>query len=547
MSGPQSVGRSGAVMAAGTLVSRVAGLARASLLASVIGAAGLTADAFGAGNTMPNVFYLLLAGGALQAVLVPQIVRARLRPDGEEFIARIITLSIALVVATTVLLTAAAPLLVRIYFRADDPAAISLAVVFAVVCMPQVLFYGLFTILGQILTANNRFFAFTWAPALANVVAIAGLLAFRAAGYPLVSPPGEWTAPMVALVAGTATVSIAIQASALVVALRRTGFRYRPVWGVRGHGLGEVSNVAKWTFASVVVQQVGFAVTSSVLTRATQLGDDAGVTVPGLASFLNAQLMMMLPHGLVTVSLVTALYPRLSEAAAVADTRRVMRYHEQGLRTPAVLILPGVALVLVTAPLVTSTFFFDVDRVGTDAVAAVLVGLFGGVVPMGWLYLNDRIFYAHQQTWWSFVTQCVVTGTATAIALVSATLPPVRTAMVLAFGQTIAYVIGAAVGFAVLRRQHGPLGLTGAASVYLRVGVPAALTAAALGLGIRMLFPTLGVERGVETFVAGSVVLAAAGAIELAVTWGVAHLLGVPEVGRLLEPVLRRVRGLRRR
>src|SRR5688572_18494806 len=81
-----SVGRAGAVMAAGSLVSRLVGLARAALLIGVIGTTGYAADAFTTANNLPNQFYLLIAGGTLNAVLVPQIVRAKLRPDGDEFV-----------------------------------------------------------------------------------------------------------------------------------------------------------------------------------------------------------------------------------------------------------------------------------------------------------------------------------------------------------------------------------------------------------------------------------------------------------------------------
>ncbi|MGL5816397.1 MAG: lipid II flippase MurJ, partial [Phycicoccus sp.] len=171
-----SVGRSGAVMAAGSLVSRAAGLLRATLLASVIGTFGLSASAFYAANTLPNQFYLLLAGGVLNAVLVPQILRARQRPDGgEEFVSRLITVTILLLGVATLVLTVLAPVVVRLYYRVEDPAAVQLAQVFAVICMPQVFFYGLYTLLGQVLASDDRFFAFTWAPALANLVAVAGL------------------------------------------------------------------------------------------------------------------------------------------------------------------------------------------------------------------------------------------------------------------------------------------------------------------------------------------------------------------------------------
>lgn len=542
----QSVGRSGAVMAAGTLVSRVAGMLRATLLASVIGTTGLAAEAFTVANTLPNSLYLLLAGGTLNAVLVPQIIRARTRPDGgEDFVNRLITAAIALFVVASVLLTALSPFLVRLYFETSDEQALRLATVFAFVCIPQVLFYGLFTIFGQVLNANGRFAAFTWAPLVANLVAIGGLLWFRAESLPLRAAPEAWTPRMIAILAGTATLSIALQAAALVVPLRRLGFRYRPRWGLRGHGFGQVSDVAKWSFGSIVVVQIGYWVTTKVLTRAASEGERLGVEgAAGIAAFNPAQLLMMLPHGLVTVSLVTALYTQLSEAASRDDHATVMRHHEQGLRIPAPLLLPVVALVLATVPLVTATFFFDNPLTDTEAIAAVLVGLFGGIVPLGWVYLNDRVFYAQQQTFWSFRTQLVVTGISVTVALVASTLHPSWTGTVLAFGQTGAYVVGAAVGWVVLRRRHGRIGLRGAASVYLRVGLPAVVTAVVLGLAIRALFPDFGEERGLGALLEGTAILGVAGVIQLAVTWGVAHLLGVEEVGRLVAPVGRRVRGL---
>jgi putative peptidoglycan lipid II flippase len=529
-------------MASGTFVSRVVGLVRAALLTGVIGTTGYAADAFTTANTLPNQFYVLIAGGVLNAILVPQIVRAKLRPDGDEFVNRIITLSLALLAVATVLLTVAAPLLVRIYYNVDDPEALRLATVFAVVCLPQIFFYGLYTILGQVLNAHGRFAGYMWAPALANIVAVIGLVWFKQAGYPLQAAPGSWTPEMVAVLAGTATLSIVIQALSLLVPLRRIGFRYRPVWGVRGHGLGEVSQVAKWTFASIVVSQLGYVVTSNVLTRATRLGVADGEPAAGIAAFAPALLIVMLPHGLVTVSLVTALYTRLSEAASHGDHAAVLRYHDQGLRLPSIILVPGIVLLGVLAPYVASTFFFTNSLEETRAIAVVLAGLAWVVIPMAWTYLNDRVFYAHQMTWMSFRLQCVTTGVATVGALVAATLAPQVTAFALSLGQVVAYVAAAAVGFWVLRRRHGHLGLRATGLVHLKLAVPAVVTALALLWVIGARWPDLGETRGLPGLLAGGLVLAGAGLVQLSVTWGVASALGVREVGALLEPVRRRVR-----
>jgi putative peptidoglycan lipid II flippase len=538
----QSLGRAGAVMASGTLVSRMLGLVRAALLTGVIGTTGFAADGFTAANSLPNTFYLLIAGGAVNAIFVPQIVRAKLRPDGDEFVNRIITISLAILAGATVLMTLLAPLAVRLFYNVHNEAALGLATVFAVICLPQIFFYGLYTILGQVLNANGRFAGYMWAPALANIVAIAGLVWFQRAGFPTSAAPADWTPEMIAILAGSATLSIVVQALALVFPLRRIGFRYRPVWGIRGHGLGEVSSVAKWTFGSIVVSSLGLVVTSRVLTRATDLGADAGDPVAGLAAFNPALLIAMLLHGLITVSLITALYTRLSEAASRGDSAQVMRYHHQGMRLPSVILVPGVVFVGVLAPYVAATLFFKNTLEETRAIAVVLAGLIWLVIPMAWTYLNDRVFYAHQMTWMTFRLQCVSTSLSTVGALVAATMVPSLTAFTLSIGQALAYVVTASVGFTVLRRRHGHLGLRGTGAVYLKLAAPAVATALALYWAIHTFLPDLGETRGVRGFVTGIIVLGVAGMIELSVTWGVAHALGVREIGAALEPFTRRLR-----
>ena len=538
----QSVGRAGAVMAAGTFVSRIVGLVRTAMLTGVIGTTGYAADGFTAANTLPNSFYILIAGGALNAILVPQIVRAKMRPDGDEFVNRIITLALAALFGATVLATLLAPVIVPLYYRTSSEEALGLAVVFAYICLPQVFFYGLYTILGQVLNANGRFAGYMWAPALANVVAVAGLVAFLQMGFPRNAAPGDWTPAMIAVLGGSATVSIVAQAVCLVIPLRRMGFRYRPVWGVRGVGLGEVSNVAKWTFGSIVVSQLGFLVTSNVLTRATSLGEQAGNPTAGLAAFSPALLLVMLPHGLVTVSLVTALYTRLSEAASRDDHEAVMGYHSQGLRLPSVVLVPGVVLIGVLAPQVAATFFFTNSLEQTRAIALVLQGLVWMVLPMAWTYLNDRVFYAHQMTWMSFRIQCVTTGLSSLGALVASRLDPSVTAFALSLGQSCSVVVSAAVGFWVLRRMHGRLGLRSVAATYLKLLVPAVVTALALAWAIGALLPSFGQLRGVGGLLTGGLVLGVAAVVQLAVTWGVARALGVREVGEALAPLTRRLR-----
>src|SRR5674476_1694768 len=139
-------------MAAGTIASRVLGMVRAAMVLAVVGA-GLTGDAWDVANTLPNIIYLLLAGGVLNAVLVPQITQAASHADGgREYVDRLLTIAITGIALIAVVFTVAAGLLVRVYSTAKWNADVrSLSIAFALICMPQIFFYGLYTLLGQVL------------------------------------------------------------------------------------------------------------------------------------------------------------------------------------------------------------------------------------------------------------------------------------------------------------------------------------------------------------------------------------------------------------
>jgi putative peptidoglycan lipid II flippase len=535
---PVAVARSGLVMAAGTLSSRLLGLVRVVLLAGIIGTTGLTAEAFQVANTLPNQFYLILAGGILNAVLVPQIIKADTHADGGlAFVNRIITLSLLLLVAATTVTMLAGPFLVRLYFDTRDESALALSTTFAFVCLPQIFFYGLYTVLGQLLTARGRFAAYMWAPVVANVVALSGLVAFLALGLPEKARPGEWTPLMIGVLGGSATLSIALQALFLLIPLRRMGFSYRPTFGFRGVGLGSASRVAKWTFAAVLIAQLGFVVTSKVLTWATD-SVPPDEFVPGRASFDTAFLLFMLPHSLVTVSLVTALYTRMARAVA-SDNRAELRADLlKGLRLPAVVLVPGVVVAIVFAPVLLRAFLVRNTLAETDAVALVTTALLFGVIPYGWLYLSDRFFYAHEDARTPFVVQLLVTGLSVVGALVGRGLGPHSAAATIGLTQSMAYAVGAGLGFVLIRRRLGGIGLWPVVSTYLRLGIPAVLLALVARWLVGAVLPDLLREGKVVSmgvaFVAGVFVLTG--------TWLAAHTLRVPEVGELLGPLLRRLR-----
>ncbi|KRF23270.1 murein biosynthesis integral membrane protein MurJ [Phycicoccus sp. Soil803] len=538
-SGERSLARSSALMAAGTVVSRVLGFGRAALLSGAVGI-GLAADTFQVANTLPNQFYLLLAGGVLNAVLVPQITKAASHDDGgHAFVNRLLTLSLALLVGATVLVTLAAPLLVRVFATREwDSDAVGLAVAFAFICLPQVFFYGLYTLFGQVLNARGQFAAYMWAPALANLVAIGGLLWFKVA-YPDTVKVGEWTPGMIWILAGTATLGVAVQAAALWLPLRASGFRYRPVWGFRGVGLRSASKVAGWTFAAVALSQAGYIVTSQVMTRATHLLEGRDEVGAGLAAYGYAFLLFMLPHSLITVSLVTALFTRLSQAAHRGDSAAVVADLGSGLRMPAVLLVPGTVAMIVLGTQVARVAFFDNTPQESAAIGRVMVAMMLGLVPFGWLYLIQRVFYAYEDARTPFRLQLVVTVVATGANLVAATVDPTHTGIVVGLGQTLSNLAAALLGFVLLRRRLGSLHLRPSIRGYVRLALASAVAGVLTWLGLRAV-EALGVDRA--SWSGAFVEVVAGGGVFVLIALTLAHVMRVQEVALLLDPLLRRLR-----
>jgi len=531
-----SLARSTAGMAAGTIASRVLGMVRAAMVLAVVGA-GLTGDAWDVANTLPNIIYLLLAGGVLNAVLVPQITKAASHADGgREYVDRLLTIAIIGIAVVAVVFTVAAGLLVELYSTAKWNADVrSLSIAFALICMPQIFFYGLYTLLGQVLNARNHFAAYMWAPALANVVAIAGMAYFLVA-YPHQAEVTSWTSPMVWVLAGSATAGVAAQALVLVVPLWRSGFRFRPRWGVRGVGLRTASTVALWTFAATAVAATGFIITSRVLTYAGQAGKLAGLEVPGKISYTNALLIFMLPHGLVTVSLVTALFTRMSRSAHAGDLREVRADVDRGMRLTAVATVPATAGALVLGFAATATLYAANSESSTRGIATVMMAMMLGLVPFGILYLLQRVFYAFEDARTPFMLQIVVTVVATMANLASLLLPLRWIAVGVGAGQAISNLAGMAVGLVLARRRLEALPLREVSRTYVRLGVASVLAAAAAYL----------VQLGLGRVLAGKlydpVALVTGGLVFVVIYVVAARALRVREIDDMVGPVLERVR-----
>ncbi|WP_406320156.1 murein biosynthesis integral membrane protein MurJ [Streptomyces sp. NBC_00519] len=449
--------RSSLLMALATVVSRATGLIRQILQAAALGT-GLLASTYNTANTVPTSLYTLLVGGALNAVLVPQLVRARTtHPDGgRAYEQRLVTLVVCLLGAGTALAVWATPQIVGLYIQ-DTPGrheAFQLTVVFGRFLLPQIFFYGLFGIYGQVLNAREKFGAMMWTPVLNNVV----LVGMFGAYLGLMTAPHrveDITVAQVRLLGIGTTAGIAVQALALIPFARAAGFRFRPRFDWRGTGLGTGIHAAKWTLLFVLANQVALTVITNYANAADDRLPNAGV---GYSAYIYAQTIWMLPQSIVTVSLVTALLPRMSRAAAegrVADLRADL---SRALRVSGVVIVPAAFLFLALGPQIAVLLFAHGAANPTTAqpIGHMLQAFGLGLIPFSAQYLLLRGFYAFEDTRTPFFMAVWIAAVNIALATACHVLLPVRWSVTgMAGAYTLSYLAGLALTARLLRRTTG--------------------------------------------------------------------------------------------
>ncbi len=530
-SAASGLGRSSLIMAAGTAVSRVLGVVNIAMLAWAIGAEA-DGNAFSVANKLPNTLYLLIAGGLLNAVLVPQVVRAYQRADGQEYVDRLLTVGMVLLGGLTLVLTAAAPLFVLLYSDFPNKDLTSLAVAIAFWSVPQVFFYGVYSLLGQVLNARGSFGPYMWAPVVNNIVFIGGMAVFVAVYGPFTEDSAPWSGTKVALLAGSATLGIVAQALILLVPLYRSGFRYHPRWGLRGSGLGSAGRVASWTFAGLLVGQLGVLAVSRV---ASAVSENSGFA--GNAVYDRAFLIFMLPHSLVTVSLATALFTRLSAKAARGDTAAVRDDLSLGLRTVGLFtILATVGITVLAYPL--SRLLLSSQKVATvHSLADVVVPMVAGLVAFGAWSLCQRIYYAYEDARSMFPIQVLMAAVVVAGTLVGRYAFGEQHWVAVACGSmSVSYGLGAVLALVAIRRRLGGLDGRRVGLLHLKA-VLAGIAAAAAGLVVlRLLGPVEGVADAAVACVAGGVAMSL---VYVGVLWA----LRVRELRAFVAPVVRRLPG----
>lgn len=517
-------------MAIASLVSRLTGLLRTAAIAAALGttAAGVTnparysiADPYNVANSLPNMVYELLVGGVLSSVLIPLIVYAQEHDAdrGERYTQRLLSIATAVLGVATLLAVLAAPFITDVVV--GEASKRQLTTIFATLLLPEIFFYGVGALIMAVLNSRNVYGPPAWAPVLNNVIVIAtlGLFVALPGGSPTI---GSITDSQILVLGIGTTLGIVAQAVVLLPYLRRTGLRWQ--WRFRAGSaaentrLAEVRTLALWVLAYVAASQVGVVVIQRIGTSSP-----SGYTI-----FINADLLFQVPYGVLGVSLLTALMPRMSRSAAVGDIRGVLDDLNLGARLSAVALLPVTFGLMVLGPSLTTTILLGHFGTGGAREVGVLLALSSfGLLPFALVMLQMRVFYAMRDARMPTLINFGMVGTKVTLVLVAAVVLPSARDVVraLAVSTSLSYVVGAVLGYVFLRRRLGTLGFRAVAATAGRIGAASIAGAAAAAAVVWAIATVVHAARwaALTSLVLGTI----AGTAVLA---GVAWRLRIPEL-----------------
>lgn len=521
--------RSSSFMGLGTIISRATGLIRNLLLVAALGT-GLLGDAFNVANTTPNIIYNLLIGGALSAVFVPLIVQSFRQEDGgSAYISRLLSLIASALLFITIAAMLLAPLLISLYAPTFSGRSRDVTLAFALYCLPQILFYGLYGILGQVANAKERFGPMMWAPIANNLLVIA-LFSYFISVTDEISLETISDSQIAILGLGS-TVGIALQALILIPTLKKSGLKlsFRRDW--RGVGLDKALRLASWAFIFVLVSQIGFLITVNLATRAAVLAQEQGIDYGvGYTPYANAYLVMLLPHSIVTISIVTALLPGLSKLAFEKKLSEVRDQLSKALRLTAILTIPASLFFFFFAEEIATAIFFGISEQSAEYIGRVLAAMSLGLIPLSINLVLIRGLNAFENTKYQVISNLVINLVALTISTWAfLNLDVVDITVGLGVALAISYWVGIVCTYYLLRRYSGPLNITSLLLFHSKIALIALLPC----LAISSLLTRLDLEGNLFSLL---IVLLSTFALYLAI----GRVLKVSEINQVLKVLLRR-------
>lgn len=526
-------------MALGTLASRVTGLLRTLVLVPAIGQVAL-ANSYNYANTLPNTVYNLAIGGILTSVIVPLLVNAAKRDSdrGEKYDQRLFTLVTGFLFVITLIATLVAAPIAHLYDpKPGSPAAGHVLVVFAYFFVPQIFFYGVTSLAGAILNARGHFAAPMWTPVINNVVVIAVTVAFMvfAGTHQRASTVTPFDVAFLGL--GT-TLGIVAQTVALIPALRRVGFRWRPTFDFKREDVAEIGRMSGWMFCYVLTTQVAYLVTAIVLSYADK-SKHAQTAGAGYSAYSYAWLLFQLPYAVIAISVITALLPRMSANAADRRYDLVRSDFSSGVRLGSVIVAPAALVLAVLGPALAELLLsYGNNNVTHARYLGLVFAVFSvGLMPYMLFQLLLRVFYAlHDSKTPALIGVAVMVTNAGSNLLAAAIFTP--TVRVAALGACfgLSNLVGTAIAWRTLSTRLGGLGGREIGRSLVRMHI-AALPAAVFALAVVVLV-TLALSTG---RIGALVIVVVGGAGALLCYLGAARALRLAEITDLIGMVRSRL------
>ena len=440
-------------MAVATMISRITGFIRNVLIGSTLGPA--ISSAFGTANQLPNLITEIVLGAVLTSLVVPVLVRAEKEDAdrGEDFVRRLFTLAFSLLATITVLSCIFAPQITRIMLPEDGEVNAIQATSFAYLLLPQIFFYGLFALFQAVLNTKNIFGPGAWAPVVNNIISITVLVAYQLLPGSLhPDAPSPITDRHVLLLALGTTAGVVVQCLILFPYLKKAGINLKPLWGLDDR-LKQFGGMAMAIVAYVAVSQLGYVITSRVAAHADK---DAPFI------YQQAWLLLQVPYGVIGVTLLTAIMPRLSRNAADGDVKAVVRDLTLGTKLTFIALIPIVIFMTgFGIPIARGLFQYG----AFNAKAAEVLGLtlsFSAftLIPYALVLLHLRVFYAREEAWTPTFIIAGITLTKMVLSLLAPHVAdsPDRVVVLLGTANGFGFVAGAVIGGFLLKRKLGSLG-----------------------------------------------------------------------------------------
>ncbi|MEH0822075.1 MULTISPECIES: murein biosynthesis integral membrane protein MurJ [unclassified Micromonospora] len=532
--GEASAAANSAVMAVGSLISRGTGFIRNLMIGAALG--NLVGNAYTTAQFLPNQVYEFLLGGVLTSVLIPVLVR-RSKADadrGEAYAQRLLSLAVITLAAAALIAVTSASALTAIYASGKDQDYTDLVTSLSYLMLPMLFFTGVSALIAAVLNTRGHFAAPMWAPILNNLVVIGvfGLYILIYGAEAL--KPGDLGVGQILLVGGGTLLGVAVQAAGLLPALRKVGFRWKWRFDFRELGLRELAQLGAWMFCYVAVNQLGLFVVVNLLTRAA--GEDSA----GILIYNNVFLLLMMAHGIIAVSIITALMPRMSAAAADGRFHDVTADLARGTRMVTAVLAPiAVCYAVLAGPISRVVFQYGAfDAENARATSTVLLVAAVGLVPFAISQLFTFAFYALPDTRTPALINIPVVALRVLLQVgLFVVFSPAFAAAGMMLGNAISYVAAAVISAMLLRPRVGRIGLGGIMRTMGKV-VVAALGAALVGLLVVSLLPGDPADLG---WLAAAVQLAVGGAV-IGVTYlGLAMVLRIGEITEVVGMVRRRL------